>query len=194
MAANTDSPRSPPLNDQVPKNSRLGIKILLGLPKHMPQQEMTPSPIAPDEDNDNFLGVYYQVDAESLDEWATVTSFMRGSIGFVLQEPEITNDFEQFLIKMYSSNWEKRVLGYQTMIIEQFYALITGYSRLTSRLKRAWLAQFDFCTPSQLRAQIKGPLSPQDFLNSSKYSGSTIGGAGINCVTYIFRFRSTAAL
>ena len=104
MAANIDSPRSPPLNEQTPNNPRLGIEFPLGLPEHMPQQEMTPSPVAPDEDHDNFAGLYYRVDVEALDEWATVTSFMRGSIGYVVQEPEITDDFKQFLIRMYGSN------------------------------------------------------------------------------------------
>ena len=42
---------------------------------------MTLSPVAPDEDHDNFLGLYYRVDVETLDESATITSFMRGSIG-----------------------------------------------------------------------------------------------------------------
>ena len=70
----------------------------------MPQQEMTPSPVAPDEDHDKFLGSYYRVVVYALDEWATVTNFMRGSIGYVVQEPEITDDFKQFLIKMYGSN------------------------------------------------------------------------------------------
>ena len=106
----------------------------------MPQEEMTPSPIVPGEDHDHFLKLYYRVDVEALDEWATVTSFMRGSIGYVVQEPDSTDNFKQFLIIMYGSNWEKRVLSYQTMIIEQLYALITGYSKLTSRIKRAWLA------------------------------------------------------
>ena len=156
MTANNDSPRSPPLNYQVPNNQRLGIEIPLGLPEHMAQEEMTSSPVVPDEDHDHFLGLYYRVDVEALDEWATVTSFMRRSIGYVVQEPEITDNFKQFLIIMHDSNWEKRVLSYQTMIIEQLYALITGYSKLTSRTKRAWLAQFDSCSPSQLRAQIKG--------------------------------------
>jgi len=164
MSANNDSPRLPPLNEQVPNNPRLGIAIPLGLPEHMPQQEMTPSPVAPGEDNDNFLGLYYRVDVEALDEWATVTSFMRGSIGYVVQEPEITDDFKQFLITMYGSNWEKRVLSYQTMIVEQLYALITGYSKLTSRIKRAWLAQFDSWSSSQLRAQIKGLAESGGFL------------------------------
>ena len=94
MAANDDSPRSPPSNEQVPNNQRLGIEIPLGLPEHMPQQEMTPSPVAPDENNDKFLGLCYRVDVEALDEWATVTSFMRGSILYVVQKPEITDDFK----------------------------------------------------------------------------------------------------
>ena len=164
MAANNDFPRSPPLNEQGPNNQRLGIEFPLGVPEHMPQQEMTSSSVVPDENHDNFLGLCYRVDVEAIDEWATVTSFMRGSIGYVVQEPEITYDFKQFLIRIYSPNWEKRVLSYQTMIVEQLYALITGYSKLTSRIKRAWLAQFDSWTPSQLRAQINGLSESGGFL------------------------------
>ena len=164
MAANNDSPRSPSLNQQRPNNQRLGIDIPLGFPEHMPQQEMTPPSVAPDKDHDNFLALYYWVDVEALDEWATATSFMRGSIGYVVQEPEITDDFKQFLVKMYGSNWEKRVLSYQTTLVEKLYALITGYSNLTSRIKRAWLAQFDSRTPSQLRPQIKGLAQSGGFL------------------------------
>ena len=163
MAANFDSPRSP-LNEQVPNNQRLGIEIPLGLPEHMPQEEMTPSAVVPDEDHDHFLGLYYRVGVEALDERAAVTSFMRGSIGYVVQEPEITDNFKQFLIIMYGSNWEKRVLSYQAKIIEQLYALITGYSKLTSRMKRAWLDQFDSWSPSQLRAQFKELAESGGFL------------------------------
>ena len=155
MAATNDYPRSPPLYEQVPNNQKLRIEIPLGLPKHMPQEEMTPSPVVPAEDHDHFLGLYYRVDVEALDEWATVTVFMRGSFGYVVQGPEITDNFKQFLIIMYGSNWEKRVLSYQTMIKEQLYALMTGYNKLTSRIKRAWLAQLDSWSQSQLRAQTK---------------------------------------
>ena len=137
MAAKNDSPRSPPLKEQRRKNQKLGIEIPLGLPEHMPQQATTPSPVAPDEDHDNFLGLNYRVDVEALDDWVTVTSFMRGSIGYVVQESEITDDFKQFLISMYGSNWEKRNFSYQTKIVEQLHSLITGYSKLTSRIKRA---------------------------------------------------------
>ena len=130
----------------------------------MTQQEMTPSPVAPNEDNYIFLGLYYRVDVEALDKWATVTSFMRGSIGYVVQEPEVTDDFKHFLITMYGSNWEKRVLSYQTIIVEQLYALITGYSKLTSRMKRAWLAQFNSWSSSQFPAQIKALAKSGGFL------------------------------
>ena len=130
----------------------------------MPQQDITPSPVAPDEDNKKFLGFYYRIDVETLDEWATVKRIMRGSFGYVVKEPETTDDFKQFLITMYGSNWEKRVLSYQTMVVEQLYALISGYSKLTSRIKRAWLAPFNSWTSSQLRAQIKGLAELGDFL------------------------------
>ena len=65
---------------------------------------------------------------------------------------------------MYGSNWEKGVLGYQTMIIEQLHSLITGYGKLTSRLKRAWLNQFEFWSTGQLRAQLKGLTQSGGFL------------------------------
>ena len=81
MVAYSDSRRSSPLNEQAPSIPRLGTEIPLGLPEHMPQQEMTPSPVSLDEDHDNFLGLYYCEDMEAFDEKATVTSNMRGSIG-----------------------------------------------------------------------------------------------------------------
>ena len=194
MAANNDSPRSPPLNDQVPKNQRLGIEIPLGLPEHMPQEEMTPSPVVPDKDHDHFLGLYYRVDVEALDEWTTVTSFMRGSIGYVVLEPENTDNFKQFLIIMYGSNWEKRVLSYQTMKREQLYALITGYSKLTSRIKRTWLAISILGALVNFKRKSKGSRSPEVSLRLNKLSGITVGGAGLTCVTFISCFCSSAAL
>ena len=160
----------------------------------MHQQELIPSPVAPGEDHDNFLGLYYRVDVEALDEWATVTSFTRGSIGYIVEEPEITDDFKQFLIRMYGSNWEKRVLSYQTTIVEQLYAPITGYNKLTSRKKRTRLAEFDFWTPSQLQAQIRGSPSPEVSLKLNNPSGSRVGGAGLTCVTFIYCFCSNAAI
>ena len=105
--ANRNSPQSPPLREQVPNNPRLGIEIPTGLPDHLSEQEMTPSPVAPDEKKTNFLGLYYRVDVEGLNDWAVVTSFMKGSIEFVVQEPEITDDFKQFWIIKNGSNWEK---------------------------------------------------------------------------------------
>ena len=60
---------------------------------------------------------------------------------------------------------------YQRMIVEQLYALITGYSKLTSRIKRAWLAQFDSWTPRQFRAQFKGLAECGGFLEIEKTFG-----------------------
>ena len=68
---------------------------------------MTLSPVAPDETNDNFLGLDYRVDVDALIDWATISRFVKGSIGFVMQEPEMTDDSNEFLIKMYGSNCRK---------------------------------------------------------------------------------------
>ena len=114
--------------------------------------------------NENFFRFDYQVDVEALNDWATVTHFMKGSIGLVVQAPEVTDDFRQFLIIMYGSNWEKRVLGYQTMIIEQLYALITGYGKLTSRMNWVCLNPFDSCSRNQFEAQLKRLAESSSFL------------------------------
>ena len=151
----------------------------------MPQQEMTASLVAPDENYDKFLGLYYRVDVEALNEWATVTFSMRGSIGFVVQEPEVTDDVKQFLITMCGSNCEKRVLRYQTVIIEQLYALITWYSKLTKWLKRAWLPSLILRLSVNVELKLKGPLSPEVSLKLNKPSGITVRGAGLTCVTFI---------
>ena len=90
-----------------------------------------------------------------LNDWATVIRFLRRCFGYEVQEPHITDKFKQFLVIMYDSNCEKRVLADQTMTIEQLYALSTDNGNLTSRLKKAWLDQFYSWSTSALRAQIK---------------------------------------
>ena len=92
------------MREQLPNNPRLGIENPLGLPEHLPEQEMTPSAVAPNENDDKFLGIFYRVDVESKNDWATVTRFMRGSVGYVVREPDVTEDSKQFLIIMYGSN------------------------------------------------------------------------------------------
>ena len=122
------------MREQVPNNPRLEIEIQVGIPEHSPEQEMTTSPVAPIENNDNFFGLFYRVEVEFLNDWATVTQFMRGSIGYVVQEPDVTENFKQFFIIMYGSNWQKKILTHKTIILEQLYALNTGYGKLTSRM------------------------------------------------------------
>ena len=157
--ANRNYRQCPPMREQVPKNPRLGYKIPLSILEHLPEQEMTTSPVAPNENDKNFSGLFYRAYVDSLSDCATVAQFIRRTIGYVLQEPDVCGDFKHFLFIVYGSNWEKRVLTYQTMIVEQLYALITGYGNLTSRTKRDWLNQFDSWNRTQLRSQLKG-LAP----------------------------------
>ena len=67
------------MREQVPNNRRLGIAIPLGFSEHIPEQEISPSPVNPNENDDNFLGLFYRVDVESLNDCATVSQFMRQS-------------------------------------------------------------------------------------------------------------------
>ena len=106
--ANINSSQPPPMQEQVQNKPNLGTQNPLGLLEHLSEQEMAPSPVASSENDDNFLGIFYHVDVDSLIDWATVTQFTRGSIGYVVQEPIVTEDFKHILIIMYGSNWEQK--------------------------------------------------------------------------------------
>ena len=152
--ANRNSPQSPPLQDQVPNQMRMGIEILLD--PDMPEPELTPSPVAGDHGSDNFSGLFYRVDVEALEEWANVTNFMMGGLGFSVEEPEITSNFCDFIRNMYGKNWARRILRYITMIMEQLKALITGFCKLTNYQTTQWAERFDSWPPPTLRVQLKG--------------------------------------
>ena len=94
------------------------------------------------------------MDVQALEEWANVTNFMMGGLGFSVEEPEITTNYRDFLI-MYGNNWEKRFLRYTTMVIEQLKALITGFCKLTNYQEAQWAERFDSWPPSTLRVQLK---------------------------------------
>ena len=70
--ANRNSPQPPPRQHRVPNQMRIGIEI----PRvpDMPEPELTPSPVAGDDGSDNFLGPFYRVDLEALEDWAKVTN------------------------------------------------------------------------------------------------------------------------
>ena len=96
--ANGNLPQSPPQQDQVPNQTRIGIEIPLD--PDIPEPELTSYPVAEDDGSDNFLGLLYRVDAEALEKWANVTNFMMGGLGFSVEEPETTSNFRNFLLIM----------------------------------------------------------------------------------------------
>ena len=83
---------------------KIGIQI--NLDAHMPEPEFTSSTVAGDHGSDNFLGLIYRVDVETLEEWAKVTNFKMGGLGFSVEELEITSNFRDFLLIIYGNNWE----------------------------------------------------------------------------------------
>ena len=123
--ANRTSQQFPPLQDQVPNQTRIGIEIPLD--PDMPEPELTPSAVAGDDGSDKFLRLLYHVDVEALEKWAKVTNFMTDGLGFCVEELEITTNVRDFLLKIYSSNWEKRNLCYTTRVFEQLKAIITVF-------------------------------------------------------------------
>ena len=160
--AKRSSPQSPPLQDQVPTQMRIGIKIPLD--SDMPKPKLTPSPVAGDNGSGNFLGLFYRVNVEVLEEWTNLTIFMMDSFGFSVEEPEITRNFRDFLLIMYGNNWKKQILRYTTMVIEQLKALITGFCNLTNYQKTQWAERFDSWPPSTLRVELKRLAESGGFL------------------------------
>ena len=152
--AHRNSPQSPPLQDQVPNQMRIGIEIPLD--PDMPEPELTPSPVAGDDGSDKFLGLFYRVVEEALGEWAKVTNFMMGSLGFSVEEPEITSNLRDFNLIMYGNNCESRVVRYTTMVIEQLKAPLPGFCKMTNYQKTQWAERFYSWPPLTLRVQLKG--------------------------------------
>ena len=99
--ANRNYRQSPPMREQVPKNPRLGYIIPLSILEHLPEQELTTSPVSPNENDMDFSGLFYRAYVDSLSDGATVAQFMRAIIGYVLQEPDVCGDFKQFLFIVY---------------------------------------------------------------------------------------------
>ena len=54
--ANRQLPQSFPLQDQVPNRMRIGIEIPLD--PHMPEPDLTPSPVAGDDRSNSFWGLF----------------------------------------------------------------------------------------------------------------------------------------
>ena len=116
-----------------------------------------------------------------LNNWVDVTLLMRGSFGYVVQEPDFTDYCRQFLWLMYWANWEKRIMKQSVVFMEDLYAFNTGHCKLPSHLKRAWLWQFDSWSPSVLRAQLIGLLQSERLLEVEWALGSR--GVGVTCVS-----------
>ena len=53
---------------------RIGSEIPLD--PDIAKTELKPSPVAPEENDDNFLGFFHRVDLEALIDWTTVTRFL----------------------------------------------------------------------------------------------------------------------
>ena len=130
----------------------------------MPQTELSPSPVAWDPGSDEFLGVFYRVDVETLVEWADITNFMMGSLRISVKQPEVTSNFCDFIIIMIGNDWEKRILRYTTILIEKLTALIPGFCKLTTYQKTQWAERFDSWPPSTLRVQLKELAESGGFL------------------------------
>ena len=120
---------------------KIGIEFLLDL--DMLEPVLTLFPVAGDDESDNFWRLFYRVGVEAPEVWAIIPNFMMGGLGFSVEEPEITTLFWDFLLIMYGNNWEKRILRYTTMVIEQLKGLIIDFCKLINYQKTQWAERND---------------------------------------------------
>ena len=120
--AKRKTPQSPALQDQVPNQMRIGIEFPLD--SDMPESEMTFS--------GNwgwwvlwFLGAFYHVNVEALEDWTEVTNFMMGGLGFSLEDQKLKPISVTSSQLCMGINAKKRIFSYTTKVIEQLKALIT---------------------------------------------------------------------
>ena len=161
MVASENSPESPPLNEQVPQQMRIGIEI--SLDPDMPEPQLSRSPLAGDQGSDNCLGLFCWVNVNALKTWAKVTKFMYGSFGYSVEEPEVTEDFREFFKFLYGINRESRVLCSTDRIIEQLEALLYSFSKVTSRQRTVWCRHFESWTPCQIQDHLLWLAKPGVF-------------------------------
>ena len=133
-------PQSPPLNEQLLQQMRMGIDIPLD--PDMPEPKLPPSCVAGDPGSDNCLGLFYLVDVDVLETWAKNSNLKSGSLVAFVEEPEVTGDFRELPKISYENNCESRVLQFTVMIIEQLKNLIPGFYKLASRQRMVWCRHF----------------------------------------------------
>ena len=126
--ANRNSPQSPPLQNQVPNQMRIGIETTVD--PDMPEHELTLSPVAGDHESDNFWALFTDWTWRFLKSGLTnymmgsiVTNYMMGGLGLSVEEPEKTSKFHEIPLIIYRKNFEKQFLRYTTMITKQLKAL-----------------------------------------------------------------------
>ena len=100
---NPNSPHFPPPQDHIPQQTRIGIEVPLDF--HTLKPELKSSPIAVDEINDNFISLSYRVDVEVLNNWNEESPFMKGGIGYVVEEPDISDDIRSFCKLFTGATW-----------------------------------------------------------------------------------------
>ena len=127
--ANKNSRQSPPLQDEVLNQMRIGIENPLD--PDISEPELSPFLVAGDHRSDNFLKLFHRVEVEVVEEWADVKSCKMGGLGFSVEEPEVTSNFCVFLQLMNGKVCEKPIIRYTTMILEQLKATKTSQCKLT---------------------------------------------------------------
>ena len=86
------------------------IEIENSLDPDMPKPELYPSPVVGNPGSDNCLGLFYRVDVYAVKTWARNTNFLSGSLGYSVEEPEVTEDFREFPRTLSGNIWESRML------------------------------------------------------------------------------------
>ena len=83
-----------------------------------------------------------------------IRNWMRGGVGYLVQEPLITERFKGFLQFLYGPQWENKLLTGGGMLLAQLGASVSGYSLLTGSQMFQWDRLFPAWTSAELRFQL----------------------------------------
>ena len=104
----------------------------------------------------SFMGLYTYRDVNRLENWASLTSSLRGTPGFSVSGPPGPNSLFSFMRANLGARWEQTLLSpLGEIIIFQLRAYINGFSQLTSFERGQWSRLYSLWTMGERAAQLR---------------------------------------
>ena len=124
-------------------------------PAPIPIGEVFPVWELPDDGN-NFMNFFTRADVLELKPWSETTRNRRNEEGYVVEEPDLPQNFVAFLIEYHGTQWEVKFLRAATEpLFAQLLSYVAGYARLTSHNKLIFRNNFESWSEEVKREQLR---------------------------------------